>query len=270
MNTSTRIWRITGLLSAVSTVILVLGFLYAVQDIAQPVKGNEQADLSQESTLNSAPQGNNYNVAAIGDSLAKGTGDDTGAGFAKRAVELIKHQGIESKLINNLGINGLTTTKLIPLLDEEGVQYSLKQAGIIILSIGGNDLFDGNSVINGGNLPTESELEAAVKTAGENLSKVVDKLHQINPNARLVYVSLYNPFTEIEGMKDIGNKAVSSWNLIAMKVLDTYEGSLIVPTYDLYMNNSARYLSSDHFHPNGDSYQIIANRIIQGLAIPHK
>ncbi|MNW39185.1 Spore germination lipase LipC [compost metagenome] len=267
MNTTSRIWRIIGLLSAVSTVILVLGFLYAVKDIVQPAQGEEQAHLSQEFT---APQGNNYDVAAIGDSLAKGTGDDTGAGFAKRTVELINNNNNESKLINNLGINGLTTAKLIPLLDEEGVQYSLRQAGIIILSIGGNDLFDGNSVVNGGDLPTELDLEAAVKKAGENLSKVVEKLHQINPHARLVYVSLYNPFTEIEGMRDIGNKAVSSWNLIAMEVMDPYEGSLIVPTYDLYMNNSARYLSSDHFHPNGDSYQLIADRIIQGLAIPHK
>lgn len=270
MNTTTRIWRITGLLSAVSTVILVLGFVYAVKDIARPVKGEEQTRLPQESNLKFAPQGNNYDVAAIGDSLAKGTGDDTGAGFAKRTVELLEHEGIESKLINNLGINGLTTAKLIPLLDEEGVQYSLKQAGVIILSIGGNDLFDGNSLLSGGDLPTEAEVEAALKSTGDNLNKVVDKLHQINPDARLVYVSLYNPFTEIEGMKDIGNRAVSSWNMIAMKVMDAYEGSLIVPTYDLFMNNSSRYLSSDHFHPNGDSYQLIADRIIQGLAIPHK
>ncbi|MNO12259.1 Spore germination lipase LipC [compost metagenome] len=271
MNTTSRMWRITGMLSAISTVLLVLGFLFAVKDITRPMQGEEQSQASPEPNHMAASQNNNhFDVTSIGDSLAKGTGDDTGRGFAKRTVELLNQQGTESILINNLGINGLTSTKLLPLLDEKGVQYSLKQAGVIILSIGGNDLFDGNALLSGEELPSEEELEEQVKKAGDHFKDILAKLHEINNSAKLVYVGLYNPFSELEGMRDIGNKAVSSWNLMASGAMDAYEGSLIVPTYDLYMNNSSRYLSSDHFHPNGDGYQLIAERIVQGLAIPPK
>lgn len=270
MNSTSRIWRITGILSIVSTLFLILGFIYAVNDVTNPVHGEEQTTESKDSSQNVAPANNNFNVVAIGDSLAKGTGDDSGGGFAKRTVELQAKQGTESKLINNLGINGLTTTKLIPLLDEKGVQYSLKEAGIIILSIGANDLFDGHRIQNGDGMPEEEELRKAIIQAEDSFKNVVDKIYQINSNARLVYISLYNPFSDIEGIRDMGNKAVNAWNTVAMDVLANYkgEGSLIVPTFDLFMNNSTQYLANDHFHPNGDGYQLIAERILQGMTTP--
>lgn len=270
MNSTSRIWRITSLLSIVSTLFLIMGFIYAVSDVTNPVHGEEQVQESQDTRQSVIPASNNFNVVAIGDSLAKGTGDDSGGGFAKRTIELQTKQGTESKLINNLGINGLTTTRLIPLLDEKGVQYSLKEAGIILLSIGANDLFDGHRIQDGDGLPEEEELRKAIIQAHANFKEVVDKIYQINPNAILVYISLYNPFSDIEGIRDMGNKAVNAWNTVAMDVMANYkgEGSLIVPTFDLFMNNSSQYLANDHFHPNGDGYQLIAERILQGMTKP--
>lgn len=268
MNSTSRIWRITGLLSILSTLFLIVGFIYAVSDVTHPVQGEEQPQKFQSPAQIAAPINNNFDVVAIGDSLAKGTGDDSGRGFAKRVVELQVKQGVDSKLINNLGINGLTTTKLLPLLDEKGVQYSLKEAGIIILSIGANDLFDGHRIQDGDGLPGEEELRKAILQAEDSLQHVVDKIYQINSNARLVYISLYNPFSDIEEIRDMGNRAVGAWNKAAMEVMTDYkgEGSLIVPTYDLFMNNSTTYLANDHFHPNGDGYQVIAERILQGMS----
>lgn len=272
MNSTSRFWRITSILSIISTLFLIVGFIYAVNDVTNPVYSEQiTQDSQQDSTPSSAPTNNNFNVVAIGDSLAKGTGDDSGGGFAKRTVELLVKQGTESKLINNLGINGLTTTELLPLLDEKGVQYSLKEAGIIMLSIGANDLFDGNRIQNGDGLPEEAELRDAIIRAEDSFKDVVDKIYQINSNAKLVYIGLYNPFADIEGIRDLGHQAVNTWNKVSMDVIASYkgDGSLIVPTFDLFMNNSAQYLASDHFHPNGDGYQLIAERILQGMTTPH-
>lgn len=272
MKSTARIWIITGLLSGLATILLLVGFVYGVKDILYPAATSASEDKSTASPPNMAeqqqPLQNHLDVTAIGDSLAKGTGDDKGLGFAGRTVQTLTEQKIESQLRNNLGINGLKTAGLLEMLEEKGVKHALQQSNVILLSIGGNDLFQGAQALqNGGQLPTWNDLEKAIKEAGENFKKIVKKLNEINPDAQLVYVSLYNPFTDLKDMKGIGNRAVSSWNLLTSEVLSSYEHTLVVPTFDLYVNNGGRYLSSDHFHPNQDGYQIIAERIAQSIYI---
>ncbi|MFD3257671.1 GDSL-type esterase/lipase family protein [Paenibacillus lentus] len=273
MNSTSRIWRTTGLLSLLSTLLLIAGFLYAVRDVIFPGAAGSEAGVNPGTIENPSepPRGatekvNVLNVTAIGDSLSKGTGDDSGKGFAKRFVELAKAQGTDSKLVNNLGINGLTTEGLVALLNEKGVRYSLSQADIIIVSIGGNDLFNGAANLQTtGELPTELEMEQSVTQASERLGTIADQILELNPEAQLVYVSLYNPFSDLQGMREIGDEAVSRWNHLVTDILRDRERTLVVPTYDLFTYNSQKYLASDHFHPNGAGYQIIAERIMQGI-----
>ncbi|MBM6996624.1 hypothetical protein IM700_013300 [Paenibacillus sp. DXFW5] len=265
MNRTSRIWRWAGISSALSTLLLLAGFVYAVSDIANPSAVAGKQAVSPSRTEQAAKAGA-FDVTAIGDSLAKGTGDDTGSGFARRTVDLLNKEGATSKLVNNLGINGLTTEELLPMLEDPGVKYALQQAGIILLSIGGNDLFNGTEELTSGEqVPTEAEIDAAIDKSSADFGQVVAQIKKINVQALLVYVSLYNPFSDLEGMREIGNDAVARWNAMAMNALGEYEGTLAVPTYDLFIQNSSRYLSSDHFHPNGDGYQAIAERMVQGI-----
>lgn len=271
MKSTSRIWIITGLLSGLATVLLLIGFVYGVKDILYPTSTSASEDKvidSQPNTAQQVPIKNALDITAIGDSLAKGTGDDKGLGFAGRTVQTLTEQKLEAQLRNNLGINGLKTSGLLELLEQKGVKHALQQSSVILLSIGGNDLFQGAQALqNGGQLPTWNDLEKAIKEAGENYKKIVKKLYEINPEAQIVYVSLYNPFADLKEMKAIGNRAVSSWNLLTAEVLAAYDHTLVVPTFDLYVNNGGRYLSSDHFHPNQDGYQIIAERIAQSIYI---
>ncbi|WP_059043206.1 GDSL-type esterase/lipase family protein [Paenibacillus rubinfantis] len=266
MNRTSRIWRSAGIASAVSTLLLLAGFVYAVSDIAHP-SAEAGAKAVAPSGMEQAVKAGVWDVTSIGDSLAKGTGDDTGSGFARRTVDLLNKEGATSKLVNNLGINGLTTEELLPMLEDPGVKYALQHAGIILLSIGGNDLFNGTETLTTGEqVPTQAEIDAAIDQSSAKFGQVVAQIKKINVQALLVYVGLYNPFSDLEGMRDIGNDAVARWNAMAMKTLGDYDGTLVVPTYDLFTNNSSRYLSSDHFHPNGDGYQAIAERMVQGIA----
>jgi len=82
-----------------------------------------------------------------------------------------------------------------------------------------------------------------------------------------VYVGLYNPFADLKDVKEAGDQAVANWNLNVLDTMNQYSGTIVIPTYDLFTSNLDRYLSGDHFHPNGDGYQRIAERIVQSIAL---
>ncbi|WP_136606084.1 GDSL-type esterase/lipase family protein [Paenibacillus dokdonensis] len=280
MNSTKWIWRIVSIISVLATLLLLAGFVYAIKDIQNPQAGNELAAPSakpQENTEDKSPDAKKeIKIAAIGDSLAKGTGDNSGMGFARRTVkELSTDTGKKVTLLNNLGINGLTTTGLLPKLEERGTQYVLGQADIILVSIGGNDLFQGADLASKGISGTSStatgqemdpkDLLKGLPKASTQLKAILERIHAINPDAWIVYVGLYNPFGDIEDLKIPGNHAVASWNQAALDSINKYSNMTLVPTFDLFQHNLDKYLSSDHFHPNGDGYQQIAERIVQGI-----
>ncbi|MCC3380992.1 GDSL-type esterase/lipase family protein [Paenibacillus farraposensis] len=274
VNSSKWIWRSVGSVSIAATLLLLFGFVAAVRSIMapEPMVSTQPINTgsSQTQSAPAAPtQTGEFRVAAIGDSLAKGTGDDSGSGFVRRAVDLLNEQeGHQARLINNLGINGLTTQGLLTKLDEPGVAYVLKKANVIIVSIGGNDLFQGaQAAETGKEPPTLSDLRKALPDASKRLQKVLTKVGKINPKAKIIYVGLYNPFSDLHGVKIPGNLIVTEWNLAAMAVTNQNSNMTLVPTFDLFQQNLPVYLSSDHFHPNGQGYQAIAERIAQGFAV---
>ncbi|MFB5675642.1 GDSL-type esterase/lipase family protein [Paenibacillus terreus] len=266
MNSTSWIWRITSTLSIAATLLLIYGFVAAVAGNLVSAPVSPPAAVPESGQAPSPAAGNEIRAVAIGDSLARGTGDDSGSGFVRRAVDLLDKNGMHAKLINNLGINGLTTDVLLTRLDETGVQYVLKEANVIMLSIGGNDLFAGGQALQSGTEPPSvDKLRATLPGASARLQKILEKLHTINPDARILYLGLYNPFSDLPDLRVPGNTVVSEWNAAALRITNKSDQMSVIPTFDLFEQNLAVYLSSDHFHPNGAGYQAIAERIVQGF-----
>ncbi|MFD1884354.1 GDSL-type esterase/lipase family protein [Paenibacillus wenxiniae] len=272
---SSFIWRITSIASIIATVLLIGGFVYAIQDVVNPVGSTYSASESAsnpQTTGNSAastvpPLSDGVRVVALGDSLAKGTGDDDGSGFVRRTVDLLQQKGMNAKLISNLGINGQKTEQVLASLDQAGVKHALQQANLIMLSVGANDLFNGGEAL--GNLQQQSPkasqiLKNAPETAAR-LQKILTRLREINPDAQIIYLGLYNPFGDLPELRVPGNQAVTSWNTSVMDIINKQPHMMLIPTFDLFQNNLNKYLSSDHFHPNGTGYEQIAERVVQSL-----
>lgn len=331
MNDSKWTWRGVGLVSIVATLLLITGFVYAVNDILNPKGEVPLSSLPQQTAVPTAAESDGLKILALGDSLAKGTGDDQGKGFVKRALEELSADGGKAELLGNMGINGLTTAGLQSKLQEEGVQYALRQANVVLISIGGNDLFRGSDLLGTGSSgqaaasgeeenpagavsplatdaaagngtagnPAPAEAEAGATAAGEpanntvegtapvptantdeltpesllaalpdaakRLGSILDTIAKINPQAEIYYVGLYNPFGDIADLLVPGNQAVTAWNNAAMDIINTHSNMTLVPTFDLFNRHLDQYLSSDHFHPNGDGYQRMSERIVQAI-----
>jgi lysophospholipase L1-like esterase len=253
-------------LSIAATLLLIYGFAAAVAGNLSPAPATPPAAAPDSGQATTPAARTEIRAVAIGDSLARGTGDDSGSGFVRRAVDLLDKNGMRARLINNLGINGLTTVTLLTRLNETGVQYVLKEADVIMLSIGGNDLFAGGQALQSGKEPPSvKQLRATLPGASARLQKILDKLHTINPDARILYLGLYNPFSDLPDLRVPGNTVVSEWNEAALRITNRSDQMSVIPTFDLFEQNLAAYLSTDHFHPNGAGYQAIAERIVQGF-----
>ncbi|NIK71903.1 MULTISPECIES: GDSL-type esterase/lipase family protein [unclassified Paenibacillus] len=267
---SRNLWMIIGISAVLSTLLLVAGFGLAVKDLLYP-KGQTfagNADMPALPAGGKLSESKDIAITAIGDSLTKGTGDASGEGYVKQVVALLKqnHPGVSVRLNNNLAINGLKTKQLEQLLKtDKSYSFALKQANVIVFTIGGNDLFQTAS--SPGKAAGEmnlDKLKADLPQSLNRLAQIVKRLHAINPDARVVYVGLYNPFYDIPEFRD-GSLHIQQWNERTYALLHRYPNMSMVPTFDLFENAIGRYLSSDHFHPNHDGYAQIAARIVQSL-----
>lgn len=266
---SNRLWITLGLLSLLASVILIAGFGLAAKDLLFPTASVQEQPVPEPSTETSiVDDSSEIRIAAIGDSLTKGTGDPTGDGYVRQLVNSLKEEKKKPvTLLNNLAINGLRADQLADKLkSENGLQQALKQANLIVLTIGGNDLFQFalNSRTPGEPGIHMSELRDDLSIGLERLDDVFAELNRINPQAQIVYVGLYNPFFDLEELKD-GSLEVQEWNRQAYEMLHKYPTMMMVPTFDLFENRIGQYLSSDHFHPNHEGYQAIAARMLQSL-----
>jgi len=277
MKRGTLLWRTIGLVSLVSTLLFLCGFVIALKDMLAPGERTPFiADTGVESGsgLGAAQE---IRITALGDSLTKGTGDSKGEGYVKQAVRLMKDKYNKPvKLINNLAINGLRADQLNDkLAGDKGVRLAISEADVVLMTIGGNDLFqyaqgrgedDGDtqrSAGSNGELSLE-ELQVNMTEGVKRLERTIGLLHEINPDARVIYVGLYNPFYDVQELRD-GSLQVQDWNRQAYAIIHRYPNMRLVPTFDLFEANIGRYLSSDHFHPNHEGYAAIAERIVQTL-----
>src|ERR1700680_4748289 len=116
----------------------------------------------------------------VGDSLARGTGDESGLGIGGRLVDELHRRHITTQNVVNLAINGARTADLLRQLDSRNVRVLAAQANVIIVSIGGNDLW-GDNWRNA--MPSDPEV--VMDSVLDRVEKVVRVVRAANPTARI-------------------------------------------------------------------------------------
>ncbi len=267
---SSWLWRILGWTTLICLLALLTGFGWALRDTWFPESGLAlpEASAPEIATGGEWSAKEELFVTSIGDSLTKGTGDSAGEGYVTRVVESLSRQMDKPvHLVNNMAINGLNADELATELDQVGYRNAIGKSDIVLMTIGGNDLFqfaqDGGSLAEGGDLSPELLLEQLPK-AQPRLETVFRKVRELNPTARIIYVGLYNAFYDLPEMRP-ASEVVAKWNDYAYGLAKADGNATVVPTYDLFEFSINRYLSSDHFHPNDLGYARIADRIVQAL-----
>lgn len=201
-------------------------------------------------------------LLVLGDSLARGTGDESGRGFALDVLDAMKKRGPVE--IANLSVNGAESAEVRELTTSANVRSLAASADLILLSVGGNDL--SHSAPRGSEAPVRAieDIGAARSRFAENLRSILGSLRQANADAPILLLGLYDPFGPAGPGGRVGGSVILRWNdVIAETALSTPK-TTTVPVFDLFEGRGDR-LATDRFHPNRRGYAAIALRMTQLL-----
>jgi lysophospholipase L1-like esterase len=196
-------------------------------------------------------------IVALGDSLTRGTGDETGKGYVGDLTDQIKEKTKKQVQLTNLGINGQTSDQLRKQVLQTEVGRQIQKADMVLVTIGGNDLFRGGQGLTD---YSTGNIAAIEKKYLNNLKFIFEQIRKNNKTANVFFIGLYNPFIELDQGKEM-SKVVRHWNYDSAEVSAAYPKIVFVPTFDLFELKVNDYLYSDKFHPNTKGYRLIAERV---------
>jgi lysophospholipase L1-like esterase len=246
------LWYLPVGVSLIAAVLFGYGFIgYLRGDTGTPVDaaGTQPAASAPAQTI--AP-------VILGDSLARGAGDESGEGISGRLDDELRRRRIAARHTYNLGINGARTPDLLEVLDRPNVRQMLRESNVIIVSIGGNDLWGGNDWRNAAPPDPDAVMDDVLK----RIEQAVDKIRAASPHARIFFIGLYNPFISTPMGKQLTG-LVNRWNARLLEHFGNDPDFTLVPTSDLFSHHDR--LALDRFHPSGEGYGLIARRIAEAL-----
>lgn len=225
---------------------------------------------------------------AIGDSLTKGVGDSTNQGgfVPLLAQSLTNETGLEFKAIN-YGVSGNTSGQILSRMQEKKeIRKDLKQAQLLTITVGGNDLR--KAILEDTSNLDLDRFEKASKTYEKNLKQIIELARKDNPDLPVYVVGIYNPlylnFPDLTELQTL----VDQWNQRTEETLSAYQGVYFVPINDLFykgidgksgvteselgketVTNDALY-DEDSFHPNNTGYEIMKEAVLEKIHATEK
>ncbi|MBM7607681.1 lysophospholipase L1-like esterase [Lysinibacillus composti] len=222
-----------------------------------------ETDLLQDQPLHEDESPIYY--LALGDSLTKGVGDEENKkGYTKRLVEKIEQWTLESKItLDNRGKRGRRSDQLLSLLKKGHYDIELKNAELITITIGGNDLM---KIVKKDLFDLKKEtFDNELIEFKERYDEIIREIRLRNKNVPIILIGLYNPITKFTGDIPELEAIVTEWNQAIFEISEENTNACFVNVQDLFDENTIMVYHSDFFHPNGNGYTLITERILSKM-----
>jgi lysophospholipase L1-like esterase len=192
---------------------------------------------------------------ALGDSITAGYGVGLKNSFPSIYSTVLRQQFPDLHYVN-LGVNGLTTGRLVSMVATSRVRSLVSRSRIITLTIGSNDLLAEIKALACG---CQINVDLALANMANNLMLLGNSIRLNNPNAVVKVATIYNPLPsgplqlyapQAQGIIDKANQIIANWarayNFVPVPVSQAFKG------------REPFLLGPDHFHPNLLGHQVIA------------
>lgn len=218
---------------------------------------------------------------AIGDSLSFGLGasEPNKTGFVALVHDALEESDrFASSGIGlvNLSVPGATSPDLLQTGGQ--LQLALNEISrsalppVVSVTIGGNDLLDladaDSPCLN--EIQTEPCLDEVGNTLADlqtNLRAILESLRDASPDAILVVVDLYNPFSGTGDIRElIADAGVQRINgVIAATASDPDLRARLATVFLPFQGRGNQWIASDGIHPNDNGHAVIAETVLAAL-----
>ena len=258
------LWYTILTIASVGFIVLAIGFYQAIMITtaanSQPKPTAEVPQTTPDSMKLPSKNANSFKVLLLGDSIAKGTGDEKSKGFAGYLPDNFKNSTSKNILVENAGIDGLESIGLLEELQNQKLDKTMTDSDFILVSIGGNDV---RSILSLNDLAKEDQFKVRLDSYLANLKLSMKAIRKANPNSIIICLGLYNPYEKANSFEDI--RLLNTWNYDTQQLVEEDAKGIFIPTSDLMKFNLARYIAKDGLHPNSAGYQAISNRISKSV-----
>jgi lysophospholipase L1-like esterase len=247
---------IVSAVSIAASLLWLFGLGWTLQDQFSANEKFEQPAEKTESATSKTDDGK-LTIFALGDSLTRGTGDADGKGYTGYLSDLLKEKSEQDINLVNTAIKGETSRGLLKQIQQKEIQRQAKQADVIVMTIGGNDLFQQGAALESLDM---NAINGKKQIYLKNVNNIYKQLRDLNGDAVIYHVGLYNPFSNLPDAKTTSS-VVRDWNFQTAEAAAEFENIVYVPTFDLFQLQIENYLYSDQFHPNTEGYKLMAERV---------
>lgn len=264
-------WRFVASIGLISVLVLGVGFVMALTGphgeaaSTLPTTTPDQTPAAQPPAT--ADPNRPLSIVALGDSLTAGVGDPSNKGYVGDVKDMLTKSGRQVN-VQNFGISGLMSPELVQSITRPGIPATIKTADLVLISIGANDLthaVDLQQILATDQID-EKKIISTEETYTKNMDTILKTVRASNPTAPVFVIGLYNPFEgEFDDKNGVINRDLNMWNTNAMKVAQEFQNVKVIPMADIFQWNTDHLLAGDHFHPNQQGYQLMAQRIGQAL-----
>jgi lysophospholipase L1-like esterase len=228
-------------------------------EIASDKKKVNASKVAAEPSASEHKNANSIKITIMGDSIAKGTGDETGKGLAGYIPYYFRNLTSKDISVEDIGINGLHSSGFLKQLQSGKPDALISDSDYIVISIGGNDA---REILAAKGISREDEFDDILDTYLANLKESLKIIRRDNPSCIIVILEIYNPYQN-EDPED--NNLLNNWNFKTEQLLENDRKAIGIPTNVLFKFNIGRFIAADGLHPNSAGYRAISEMISKSV-----
>lgn len=202
-----------------------------------------------------------FHYVALGDSLTVGVGSSLfSQGFVLKFQQLAAEKLGTQIFVQVFAHSGFLSKDILQALEDEFIQEQLKEASIITITAGGNDLIQAARKYEEDHL--ESDFNSALNNCMENYRKIIMGLRQLKESKPQLFpfivrpINLYNPFPQ----NDLAEKWIKRFNM-QLNHLSKAPCISVAKIDRIFKGHEKEYLSADRIHPNDFGYRKISESL---------